>query len=103
MIRIPLAPGRHLGVTTFRWGVYLQLRWDLTWRHVKVGAWTQRGLRLSTRYQASKGKPRRYAHAVRIAVTTWSSSKGRPGKPLQFGVMLYAGRGALSEPGNHSK
>ena len=99
MTRIPLGRRRQVSFSPFRWGVYFHLRWVLSWHHVKIGVWSQRGLRVDTRRQVKRkraGAPlrRRYVNGLRFQVSYWRSSKGHSGKPVVFGLMLYGGSGS---------
>lgn len=80
----------HLYLRVFKWGVIGHVRWRLTWRHLKVEVFLQKGLRVSTRRQLKKYRRKpRYCNAVRLHTSWWKSHKGEQGKSRAIGVLFY--------------
>lgn len=92
MKKIPLSKQKHFGFKTFRWGIYLHLRWNLNYYHIKFSCWKQNGLRVSTRRQLKVGRKRRYVNVFRFQISIWATANGIQKKPSVYGFMFYGGK-----------
>jgi hypothetical protein len=89
----------QIATKLFKYGVYFHVRTGYTWRHLKIGGWTQNGVRMDSarqKYRKRKGfdpKPRRYGFVIRLQYSYWKSTYGKNCKPYVGGGMFYWGKG----------
>ena len=100
MRKYKVAPRKELGVKTFRWGCYGQVRWNDVWHHAKISLWKQEGLRVDSRRQQRIKKnggslPERRVEAYRVQAGHWTARKGGNNRVSKvYGFMFYRGGSA---------